>query len=41
MTELSELKVEYGKDLNRITKISKESQSLMQNTFDKMTTKKI
>lgn len=26
MTELSELKVEYGKDLNRITRCSEEKQ---------------
>ena len=34
MTELSELKVEYGKDLNRITRSSKERQAEMKQQFD-------
>jgi hypothetical protein len=34
LTELSELKVEYGKDLNRITRSSKERQAEMKQQFD-------
>ena len=34
MTELSELKVEYGKDLNRITRSSKEKQQELEKQFD-------
>ena len=34
LTELSELKVEYGKDLNRITRSSKERSSELQKQFE-------
>lgn len=34
MTELSELKVEYGKDLNRITRSGKERSSELQKQFE-------
>jgi hypothetical protein len=41
MSELSELKLEYGKDLNRITKLSKERQSQLQSEFSILEEKKI
>jgi len=36
MTEMSELKVEYGKDLNRITRTSKERQAELEKQFDSL-----
>lgn len=34
-SQLSELKVEYGKDLNRITSLSAETKGLMEQQFKK------
>ena len=36
LSELSQLKVEYGKDLNRITRQSKEKMGEMEQQFDSL-----